>query len=119
MVHLFQWNRGRYSSDIDHALINSSMLDKILSTYFVDFPSVSDHKPLVVYCMKITTDKLFFLPKKKKNFLLSGIGINVLNLKKKEICDHNKFEILSEELGNEELSADYIVEKISLTLLIP
>jgi len=51
--------------------------------------------------------------------LLSGIGINVLNLKKKEICDHNKFEILSEELGNEELSADYIVEKISLTLLIP
>jgi len=95
------------------------MLDKILSTYFVDFPSVSDHKPLVVYCMKITTDKLFLLPKKKKNFLLSGIGINVLNLKKKEICDHNKFEILSEELGNEELSADYIVEKISLTLLIP
>jgi len=30
---------------------------------------------------------------------------------KKEICDYNKFENLSEELGNEELSADSIIEK--------
>jgi len=30
---------------------------------------------------------------------------------KKEISHHNYFEILSEELGNEELSADSIVEK--------
>jgi hypothetical protein len=30
---------------------------------------------------------------------------------KKEICHHNKFEILSEEIGNEELSANGIVEK--------
>jgi hypothetical protein len=32
---------------------------------------------------------------------------------KNEIYDHNhnKFEVLSEELGNEELSADSIVEK--------
>ena len=29
------WTRGRYSSGIDHALVNSSMLDKISCTYFV------------------------------------------------------------------------------------
>ena len=73
------WTRGRYSSDIDHALVNSSMLDKISSSYFVDYPSVSDHKPLVVYCKKITTDESFLLPKK----FVRWIGINILNKRKK------------------------------------
>jgi len=58
------WIRGRYSSYIDHALVNSSILNKISSAYFVDYPSVSDHKHLVVYCKKITTDDTFLLPKK-------------------------------------------------------
>jgi len=40
------WTRGSYSSDNDHALVNSSMLVKISSAYFVDYPSVSDHNPL-------------------------------------------------------------------------
>ena len=35
---------------------------------------------------------------------------------KKEICHHNKFKILSEEIGNEELSI--VLLKSSLTLLI-
>ena len=39
------WTRGRYSSDIDHTLVNSSILNKISSAYFVDYLSVSDHKP--------------------------------------------------------------------------
>jgi len=56
------WKRGSYSSDIDHALVNSSTLVKISSAYFVDYPSVSDHKPLMVYCKKITTDESFLLP---------------------------------------------------------
>jgi len=30
---------------------------------------------------------------------------------KKEMCHHNKFEILNEKLGNEELSIDYVIEK--------
>jgi hypothetical protein len=30
---------------------------------------------------------------------------------KKEICDHNKINILNEEFGNGELSSDCIVEK--------
>ena len=96
MVHSISWTRGSFSSDIDHALVNSSMLSKISSTYFIDYPSVSDHKPLIVYCKKTTTDELFLLPKKKKNNLLDGIGIKCLELKN-EICDYNKFDLLSEE----------------------
>jgi len=39
------WTRGgRYSSDTDHDLVNSSILDKILSTYFCWLSSISDHK---------------------------------------------------------------------------
>jgi len=55
------------------------MLDKISYAYFVDYPSISYHKPLVVYCKKTTTDESFLLPKKFEG----RIGINVLNLKKK------------------------------------
>ena len=57
------------------------MLDKISNAYFVDYPSVSDHKPLVVYCKKTNIDDLFLLPRKKN--MLDEIGINVLNLRKK------------------------------------
>ena len=69
-------------------------------------------KHLIVYCKKSTTDESFLLPKKKK--LFNRIGIKCLELKK-EIRDHNKFEILSEELGNEELSEESIVEKFIST----
>jgi len=68
-------------------LVNSSMLSKISSYYFVDYPSISDHKLLVVYCKKTTTDESFWLPKKKIFF--NGIGINVLNLKKKYVITIN------------------------------
>jgi len=42
--------------------------------------------------------------------LFDRIGINVLN-KRKKICYHNKFEILCEEIGNEELSINCVIEK--------
>jgi len=91
------------------------MLDEISSSYFVDFSSVSNHKSLVVYCkIKNYHRWIIFITKKKKFFFLRWDRYKCLefNLEfKKEICDHNKFEILSEELGNGELSADYIVEK--------
>ena len=82
------------------------MLDKISSAYFVDYPSLSDHKPLVVYCKKTTTDKSFLLPKK----FVKWDRYKCLLLQK-EICQYNKFEILCEELGNEELSVDCVIEK--------
>jgi len=87
-------------------LVNSSMLDKISGAYFVNYPSVSDHKPLIVYCMKITTDESFLLPKK----FVRWDRYKCLE-QKKEICLHNKFEILSEEIRNEELSKDCVIEK--------
>jgi len=62
------WTRGKYLSDINHELVNSSILNKISSAYFVNYPSVYDHKPLVVYCKKATTDESFLLQKKKKNY---------------------------------------------------
>jgi len=100
------WTRGSFSSDIDHALVNSSMLVKISSAYFVDYPSVSDHKPLMVYCKKIATDESFLLPKK----FVRWDRYKCLE-QKKEICHHNKFEILREEIENEELSIDCVIEK--------
>ena len=106
MVHLFHRQEVDIHSDIDHALDNSSMLVKISSAYFVDYPSVSGHKPLMVYCKKITTDESFLLSKK----FVSWDRYKCLE-QKKEICYHNKFEILSEEIGNEELSIDCVIEK--------
>ena len=105
------WNRGRFSSDIDHALVNASMLEKISCAYFVDYSSVSDHLPLLVYCKKTTTDESFLLPKK----FVRWDRYKCLELKN-EICDHNKFDILSEEISsNDELSTDSIVEKFIST----
>jgi len=40
-----------------------------------------------------------------------GIGINVLNKRKKFVITIN-FEILNEEIGNEELSIDCVIEKV-------
>jgi len=89
------------------------MLDKISSAYFVDYPSISDHKLLIVYCKKTTTDEsfffFFFFFFTKKN-LLGGISINVLNLRKKFLIAINLI-IQSEELGNGDLSSDSITEK--------
>jgi len=56
----------------------------------------------------------FLLPKKKKNFVRWD-RYKCLELKK-EICDHNKFEIHNEELGNEELSIDCVIEKFINTI---
>jgi len=48
------WTSGRYSSDTDHTLVNSNMLDKLSNAYFVDFP---------FYFKKTATDESFLLPK--------------------------------------------------------
>ena len=51
-----------------------------------------------------------FCYQKKKKFFYDRIGKNILN-KRKKYVNHNKFEILSEEVGNEEFSIDCIIEK--------
>jgi len=40
--------KGRYLSDTDHALDNSSILDKISIAYFIDYSSISDQQPFIV-----------------------------------------------------------------------
>jgi len=69
------------------------MLDKISSAYFVDYPSISDHKLLIVYCKKTTTDEsffffFFFFYQKK---FIRWDKYKCLELKK-EIFDRNKFD---------------------------
>ena len=54
---------------------------------------------------KLITNKSFLLLKKT---LSGGTGIKCFQLKK-EICDHRKFDILCEELGNGELSIDCFI----------
>jgi len=86
MVHLFHGLEVDNLSDIDHELLSSGKLDKISSVYFFDYPSVSDHKPLVVYCSKATTDESFLLP--KKIYYMKKVQ-NVLNLRKKFVITIN------------------------------
>jgi len=65
MVHLFHGQEVAIHQILIMLSSIQVMLDKISRAYFVDYPSVSDHKPLIVYCKKITTDESFLLPKKK------------------------------------------------------
>jgi len=44
------WVRGDYSSDIDHAIINTHISNRLSSAIFVDYFPISDHKPLLVQC---------------------------------------------------------------------
>ena len=64
--------------------------------------------------LEFTTDESFLLQKK----FVRWDRYKCLE-QKKEICHHNKFEILSEEIRNEELSADSINEKVHQQSLIP
>jgi len=50
----------------------------------------------------------FCYQKKKKKKFVRWDRYKYLELNK-EICHHNKFEILSEEIGNEILSIDYVI----------
>ena len=58
------WIRGDQESDIDHALINSHMKDLLSHGSFVDFPPISDHKPLLVTGISNPSDSSFIIPKK-------------------------------------------------------
>jgi len=50
-------------------VVYSSILDKISSAYFVDYLTVSDYKPIVVYCKKTTADESYFFYQKKKKIV--------------------------------------------------
>jgi len=58
------WNSGSCSSAIDHAIDNSRMKELILSEFFVNFPPISDHKPLLIFSEEVPKDSSFVTPKK-------------------------------------------------------
>ena len=101
-------------SNIDHELVNSSMLNKNIKGLFlflfllIILLCYLVINLLIVYCKKITTDESFLLQKKKKKNLWDRYKCLELM---KEICHHNTLEILSEEIENEELSIDCVIEK--------
>jgi len=91
----------------------------ISSVYFIGYPSVSDHKPLIVYLQENYHKWIIFVTKKKKKKkkkLLGGIDIKYFELKKENFMIPINFDNLSEELGNEEISVDSIVEKFINTI---
>ena len=105
------WTRGEYSSDIDHAIVNSKMLEKIAFASFIDYPPISDHKPLLVYCKDTTLNDSFSLP---KNYVRWD-RIKCNNAKE-SICDNNLFSILNNEILNDSnLTTDQMVEKFIST----
>ena len=77
-----------------------------------------DHKPLSVYYnnhkKKTTTDESFLFQKK----FVMWERYKCLELKK-EICDHNKFNILIEKLGNGELNLITVVLLVQRIQFIP
>ena len=79
--------------------------------FLLIIPSVSDHKPLIVFIVRKLPQMNHFCYQKKKKNMKDGIGINVLNKRKKFVITIN-FEILNEEIGNEELSIDCVIEKV-------
>jgi len=58
------WNSGSCSSEIDHAIVNSRMKELIFSASFVDFPPISDHKPLLIFSEEVPKDTSYVIPKK-------------------------------------------------------
>jgi len=79
--------------------------------FLLIIPSVSDHKPLIDFIVRKLQHMNHFCYQKKKKNMKDGIGINVLNKRKKFVITIN-FEILNEEIGNEELSIDCVIEKV-------
>ena len=74
------WTRGSYSSDIDHALVNSSMLDKISSAYFVSLKILT----------KIVTDRIskyafrnnFIRPNSLVFAIMKNVSVSTFQLEK-------------------------------------
>jgi len=58
------WYKGFHQSSIDHAIINASMMNHISYGSFIDYPPISDHRPLLVFGKSFSSDSTFTSPKK-------------------------------------------------------
>ena len=95
------WYRGDRESDIDHAIVNKSMMDLLSSGSFIDFPPISDHKPLLIHGNSLSTDNAFSLPKKFIRWDRLKCYEN-----KEHIANNNYFRLLESEIENSESSTE-------------
>lgn len=83
------------------------MLEKLSSATFVDYPPISDHKPLLIYSNDLFLNDSFSLPKKYVRW-----DRNQCKIVQDSISNNNKFSILNNEIfHNTNLTTDEIVEK--------
>ena len=93
------WSRGDHESDIDHALVNKHMLNLLSHGSFIDYPLISDHKPLLISGKSIPTDTSFITPKK----VIKWNRLKCLE-EKESIFDNNLFNILEESMSDTNIS---------------
>jgi len=108
----FTWAKGLKSSCIDHIIYNKPMSEHINKTSACSsFTDVSDHKPLLVSCIKNSNDGF---QKPKKTFKWSR---HICNTKRSDIFSHNYFSVLEQELNSQSLflSSDDMVSKFIKT----
>jgi len=95
------WCKGFRQSAIDHAIINTSMMNHISYGSFIDYPPISDHKPLLVLGKLFSSDSTFTSPKKFVRWN------RVTCTEKKEfIANNNYFRLLESEIQCNILSSD-------------
>ena len=98
------WSNVYRSSDIDHAVVNTKMLELISYARFVDSYPLSDHKPLIIYNKEISSDS-FITPKKvvKWNRIKCRSASNT-------IFNNNIFSVLEDNYyNNNDQSTDTLV----------
>ena len=100
------WNSGYRSSAIDHAIVNSRMKELIFSASFVDFPPISDHKPLLIFSEEVPKDSSFVTPKKTVKWNKIKCLENHM-----DIFDNNKFNVLFDEFDIENISSNDLYNK--------
>ena len=105
---IISWSKGNHESAIDHAVINSSMMNLLSSGSFIDFPPISDHKPLLILGKSFSPDNSFSTPK----MFVRWDRLKCIE-KKDFIVNNNYFRLLESEIENsdssmEELSKSFI-----------
>ena len=85
------------------------MLDLLSYGTFIDFPPISDHKPLLIKgkCLSLdNSDNSFFMPKKT----VKWDRLKYIN-EKESIFDNNYFSVLEEVIPDPNISIDDFSKK--------
>jgi len=102
------WISGNRKSAIDHAIVNGKMKELIFSASFIEFPPISDHRPLLIVSKNIVKDNSFILPKKSARVVWDRLKC----LEKcEDIIHNNKFDILQNDFMDGNLSSNQMYGK--------